>query len=174
MLFHDATGTAQWACMIVGAIAAAAVMMTDNSRSVTQIPQCTSLISHNAPFCNRNVHVCTLLLQNGVLCDICVMHRRIFEMGLLVVTPFICCIMTYGDISSLHCCWDMQACYMLQTCWITVTLLKYHGVSNHWQINCLFNSLFMLQQTRFKMIHITGPLGRESTNTQQIPPTKGQ
>ena len=27
-------------------------------RPVTQIPQCTSPISHNAPFCNRNVHTC--------------------------------------------------------------------------------------------------------------------
>ena len=24
---------------------------------VARIPQCTSLVSHNAPFCNRNVHV---------------------------------------------------------------------------------------------------------------------
>ena len=27
------------------------------NRSVSQIPQCTSLISHNAPFCNRNMHM---------------------------------------------------------------------------------------------------------------------
>ena len=34
------------------------------------IPQCTSPISHNAPFCNRNV--CPHLLQSGALWDICV------------------------------------------------------------------------------------------------------
>ena len=28
------------------------------NRSVAQIPQCTSPISHNAPFCNRTVHMC--------------------------------------------------------------------------------------------------------------------
>ena len=41
-----------------------------------QIPQCTSPISHNAPLCSRNVHtyVCTFLLQNGALWDICPMH----------------------------------------------------------------------------------------------------
>ena len=33
-------------------------------RPIAQITQCTSLISHNVPFCNRNVHVCTFLLQN--------------------------------------------------------------------------------------------------------------
>ena len=27
-------------------------------RLVAQIPQCSSPISHNAPFCNRNVHMC--------------------------------------------------------------------------------------------------------------------
>ena len=30
---------------------------------VAQIPQCTSRTSYNAPFCNRNVHVCTFLLK---------------------------------------------------------------------------------------------------------------
>ena len=36
-------------------------------RRVAQNPQCTSFISHNAPFCNRNVHVCTFLIQNDAL-----------------------------------------------------------------------------------------------------------
>ena len=36
-----------------------------------QIPPCTSSISINALFCNRNVHVCTFLLQTGALWDIC-------------------------------------------------------------------------------------------------------
>ena len=48
-----------------------------SNRSVLQIPQCTSPISHNAPFCNRNVHVCTFLLQNDALWDICLMHCHI-------------------------------------------------------------------------------------------------
>ena len=38
---------------------------------------------HNAPFCSRNVHVYTLLLQNGALWDICLMHCGICDMGLL-------------------------------------------------------------------------------------------
>ena len=50
---------------------------------VAQILQCTSPISHNAPFCNRNVHMCTFLLQNGALWDICLMHCKSCEMGLL-------------------------------------------------------------------------------------------
>ena len=32
------------------------------SRSFVKTPQCTSPISHNAPFYSRNVHVCTFLL----------------------------------------------------------------------------------------------------------------
>ena len=35
--------------------------------------------SHNAPFCNRNVHMCTFLLQNGALWDICLMHCGIWD-----------------------------------------------------------------------------------------------
>ena len=53
------------------------------NRSVAQIPQCIKLISHNAPFCNRKcAHVCTFLLQNGALWDICPVHCRIWEKGL--------------------------------------------------------------------------------------------
>ena len=37
----------------------------------------------NASFSNRNVHMCTFLLQNGALWDICLMHYGICEMGLL-------------------------------------------------------------------------------------------
>ena len=52
------------------------------NRSISQIPQCTSPTSHNAPFCYRNVHMCTFLLQSGALWDICLMHCGICEMGL--------------------------------------------------------------------------------------------
>ena len=45
-------------------------------------PQCTILISHNAPFCNRNVHMCAHL-QNGALWDICLVHCGICGIGLL-------------------------------------------------------------------------------------------
>ena len=45
---------------------------------VAQILQCSSSISHNAPFCNRIVHTCALW-------NICLMHCGICEMGLLLV-----------------------------------------------------------------------------------------
>ena len=47
--------------------------------SVSQIPQCTSPIYHNAPFLLKCAHVCTFVLQNGALWIICL----ICEMGLL-------------------------------------------------------------------------------------------
>ena len=58
------------------------------NRPVAQIPQCTSSITHNAQFCNRNmhIHVCTFLLQNGASWDICLMHCGICEIGLLRMT----------------------------------------------------------------------------------------
>ena len=43
------------------------------NRPVSQVPKCTCPISHSSPFCNRNV--CTFLLQNGELWDICVMRE---------------------------------------------------------------------------------------------------
>ena len=41
-------------------------------RSVAQIPQYTSPISHNAPFCNRNVHMCAHFCYKIVHCGISV------------------------------------------------------------------------------------------------------
>ena len=43
------------------------------NRPVAQIPQCTSPISHNASFCNRNMQ--TFVLQNDALQDIGMMHN---------------------------------------------------------------------------------------------------
>ena len=33
--------------------------ITDCNRPISQIPQCLGQTSHDAPFCNRNVHTCT-------------------------------------------------------------------------------------------------------------------
>ena len=52
-------------------------------RSISQIPQCIKQISHHAPFCNRNVHTCTFLLQNGALWDMGLLHCGIWATGLL-------------------------------------------------------------------------------------------
>ena len=55
-------------------------------RPVAQIPQCTSPMSHNATFCNRNVHICAhfcyKMMHCVMRCGICEMvlfseHRMI-------------------------------------------------------------------------------------------------
>ena len=74
-LYIDALFPEPWRCDVQGAELL--------SRPAAQTPQCITPISHNAPFCNRNVHVCTFLLQNGALWDISVMHCGICEMGLI-------------------------------------------------------------------------------------------
>ena len=57
---------------------------------------------------------------------------------------------------------------------ITVMSNKHHGVSNHQQLNCLFNSLFRLTAKEISKLWITGPLWGESIGYQWIPLTKGQ
>ena len=54
------------------------------NRSAAQIPQCVSPVSHNAPFCNRNVHMCAHFCYKMVHCGI-----------------FVWCIM--GFVLWLHC-----------------------------------------------------------------------
>ena len=55
-------------------------------RSISWIPQYIRQISHNAPLCNRNVHIsvhmCTFLLQSGALWDMGLVHCGICEMDL--------------------------------------------------------------------------------------------
>ena len=51
----------------------------DHNIPATQISQCTSSLSHNAPFYNRNVH----MFQNGAVWEFCLVHCGIHEMGLL-------------------------------------------------------------------------------------------
>ena len=77
------------------------------NRPVAQIPQCTSLISHNAPFCNRNLHVCAFLLQNGALWDMCLMHFVVCVMGLL--EKYIPKLYTL-----LNFCWALVVCYRVK------------------------------------------------------------
>ena len=54
------------------------------NNSISQIPLCIRQISHNAPLCNRNVHVCTFLLQKGALWDMGPVHHGICEIGLFI------------------------------------------------------------------------------------------
>ena len=51
-----------------------AVDRSQHLKPISQLPQCIRHISHNAAFCNRNVHTCTFLLQNAVLWDMRWVH----------------------------------------------------------------------------------------------------
>ena len=44
---------------------------------------------------------------------------------------------------------------------ITRTSLQPKGISNFWQPDCFFNSLFRLTAKKISMLHITGPFVRE-------------
>ena len=62
-------------------------------RPISQIPPCIRQISHNAPFCNRNVHTCTFLLQIGALWDVGLVHCGICPKSLFTMNTqcAICC-----------------------------------------------------------------------------------
>ena len=50
------------------------------NRPVAKIPQCTSPVSHNVPFCNRNVHVHISVTK---WCIVGYVSNALWEMGLL-------------------------------------------------------------------------------------------
>ena len=83
------------------------------NRTLTQIPQCTSPISHNAPFCNRNVHMCAHFCYKTVHCGIFVwcivgfvrcLFRGIFNLcsGSFIVLNQIWCIL-HQVLVGLNC-----------------------------------------------------------------------
>ena len=49
-----------------------------------------------------------------------------------------------------------------------------HGISHHWQLNCLLNSLLRLITNETSKVCITGSLCRETSVGQWIPHTKDQ
>ena len=75
-------------------------------RAVSQIPQCTRQISHNVPFCDRNVQTWTLLSQ--------------IDASLRIVGFAQQWLSDYSDVTWVSC------------------------ISNHRQLDILFNSLFRL------------------------------
>ena len=48
-----------------------------NNRPISQIPECICAISHNATFCNRNVHMCAHFCYKMVHCGIIVWRSRV-------------------------------------------------------------------------------------------------
>ena len=57
---------------------------------------------------------------------------------------------------------------------MTMTLHKHNGITYHWQIDCLFNSLLRMTTKKTSKLHITRPFWGETTSHQRIPLTKGQ
>ena len=102
-----------------------------HNRPISQIPECIYAITHNAPFCNRNV--CTFLLQNGALWDIFLMHCGICETCLLHDAPLI------SNRAPFKC--------------ITMTSHERHVVSNYRSSDCLFNSLSGPTSKKHQSLH---------------------
>ena len=55
---------------------------------------------------------------------------------------------------------------------VTVTFHECHGISNHWQLNYLFNSGFQLTSKKTSQLHITGPMSSKTTGDQWISLTR--
>ena len=55
-----------------------------------QISQCIRQLSHNAPFCNRNVNASSLLLQNSALWDMGLVHCSICATDLCGLLTWSC------------------------------------------------------------------------------------
>ena len=62
----------------------------DHNKPVAQIPRLISPVSHNAPFCNRNMHMCTYFRSKMVNCGIFALFIVRFGICLKATTICVC------------------------------------------------------------------------------------
>ena len=125
---------------------------------VAQIPRCTNLISHNAPFCNRNVHMCAHVCYKMVHCGIFVQcnvgfARRVYHIhvdarvGDRVPSQYKDRLSKYGDfhfkpsyldngssftVKTASLCWDAPPPprMLLKRCWENIKVTPFFAVWN--------------------------------------------
>ena len=66
-------------CRLVIAVHFLQNIRMDPNRPVAQIPQCISPVSHNTPFCNRNVHI-SFTKWCIVVMDICLVTGALWDL----------------------------------------------------------------------------------------------
>ena len=69
-----------------------------------------------------------------------------------------------GNSSNLI--WTLDLGHIARTYAITVTSQAHHGVSDHWQLDHSFNSLFSLKANKTSKLHITGCLWQVGSPTK--------
>ena len=84
-----------------------------SNKPISQIPQFIRQLSHNAPyhnapFCNRHVHIS---LKNGAMWSICLVHCGVCEMGLYMIFSQHCKYWWHGASATEH----QQKHYWLHT-----------------------------------------------------------
>ena len=117
---------------------------TNSTMHQSRIPQCIILWQKFA-------HVCTFLLQNGALWDVCLTHCGICEMGPLVI-------MAWHQL--------LDSCYLIYCTSdpfhkrFALTLQWRHNergcISNHQPHDCLTNRLFRRRSKKTSQLHVTG------------------
>ena len=95
-----------------------------SKRPISQIPQCMRQMSHNAPFCNRNVHTCTFLLQNDALWDMGLLHCGIWDWCIMGFVKWVNCTSAGPYMSNIRwngspfITWNIHTYYWYTRCCI--------------------------------------------------------
>ena len=110
------------------------------TNSVAQITQCTSSISHNAPFCNRNVHThvdisvtkwCIVGYGTGALCDLC--NRSHF-----IVNPIISLWSSDAYMHTMPSLFQIMACGLFSAKPLSEPMLPYCELGHKEKIKMIF------------------------------------
>ena len=121
------------------------------NRFISQIPECICVTSHNAPFCNRNVHICAHFCYEMVHCGIfvwCIVGfvRWVYSGAAYVWVNLV----NLGSSSGL----SSAGCQFLNHCWVIVSRIIPDKLE--WKIaikTCLFSLLkmhFILSSTKWR------------------------
>ena len=111
-------------------------------RSVLQIPRCIPRISHDAPLCNRNVHMCAHFYYKMVHCgiwDSCI-AAFVQHVQLMIKQS----LYRWGN-------YEININSNIHPFDITMTLLERHGVLDHQQLGRLINGLTTKKATKLRI-----------------------
>ena len=104
---------------------------------VSQLPQCTSPISHNTTFSTKNVHIS---LTKWCIVDICLMHCGVYEMYLFNTGRLVHCVVRLVSNALVVTYWDRGKIAAISTfSWMKIVQNFYTNLKHNASINFIPN-----------------------------------
>ena len=121
----------------------------------SHVPQCTSLISHNAPFCNRNVHMCAHFCCKIVHCGMfiwCIMGfvRWVYWKSKVVVATTFLSLLAASEVVIARLSWRQP---------LVPPVLK---ELSSWKLSSNLIPILWKRSYKYRLTHLLSPFRKAS------------